>query len=208
MRETASTMVSAEEQKVSADARFPWRSQIRVRLNQMPSEQELRKASRPAAVLVAIIERAEPTVMLTKRTDDMPTHAGQISFPGGRFHADDESFTATALREFEEEMGVAREYVELAGYLDPFHTANSGFLILPVVGFLHAEYKLAVNPREVAAVFEAPLSFLADPKNRGRLVIERDGLRREFTTIEFEGHTIWGATAAMLFNLAERLRDS
>jgi 8-oxo-dGTP pyrophosphatase MutT (NUDIX family) len=200
-------MVSASEKDRDANVRFPWRARIVARISREPSEEKLREALRPAAVLVPIIERAEPSVMLTKRTDDMPTHAGQISFPGGRFHTGDASFTDTALREFEEEMGIARESVEIAGYLDPFETANSGFLILPVVGFLSADYKLAVNPREVADVFEAPLSSLKDAKNRGRMTVERGGSTREFVTIEFNGHTIWGATAAMLFNLIERLKD-
>jgi len=207
MRETPSVMVSASNRSPDADRRLPWRARIRARLSPEPSERELRKAERPAAVLVPVVERAEPAVLLTKRTEDMPTHAGQVCFPGGRFHADDESFTATALREFEEEIGVARDLVEIAGYLDPFETANSGFLILPVVGFLRPDYTLDVNVQEVADVFEAPLSFLMDPGNRGRMVLDRGGVKREFTTIEFKGHTIWGATAAMLFNLSERLRE-
>src|SRR5262249_12495628 len=206
MLETARSMVSASGAE-DEDAPSFWRRRIRERLSSEPSENELRRAARPAAVLVPIVERREPAVLLTKRTEDMPTHAGQVCFPGGRFHAEDESFTATALREFEEETGVAREFVELAGYLDPFETANSGFLILPVVGFLRGDYRLDVNAREVADVFEVPLAVLMAPENRGRMILERAGLKREFVTIEFKGHTIWGATAAMLFNLSERLRD-
>jgi 8-oxo-dGTP pyrophosphatase MutT (NUDIX family) len=208
MGDTAKEMVSAGERNMRGDTRLPWRERMRARLSPKPSESELRKAARPAAVLVPVVERAEPAVLLTKRTDEMPTHAGQVCFPGGRFHADDVSFTATALREFEEETGIARATVEIAGYLDPFETANSGFLILPVVGFLRPGFLLEVNAQEVAEVFEVPLSFLMDAKNRGRMIQERAGIAREFVTIEFGGHTIWGATAAMLFNLSERLRDT
>src|SRR5262245_25816500 len=193
MRETTSTRVCASgagDETMSPS----WRQRIRERLISRPSESELRKAERPAAVLVPIVERKEPAVLLTKRTEDMPTHAGQVCFPGGRFHAEDKSFTVTALREFEEETGVARDLVEIAGYLDPCETANSGFLILPVVGFLRSDYRLAVSAREVADVFEIPLPALMDPENRGRMTLERGGIKREFVTIEFKGHTIWGAT--------------
>lgn len=207
MRRSAADMVSGPK---GAGGQFShqWREHIRARLIREPSEVELRKAARPAAVLVPFVAREEPFVLLTKRTDDMPTHAGQVCFPGGRFHEEDASFTATALREFEEETGIARSLVEVAGYLEPFETAVSGFLILPVVGFLLPDYKLTLNTREVADVFEVPLSFLMDPKNRGTMVLERAGARREYVTIEFRGHTIWGATASMLFNLEKRLRAS
>ncbi len=207
MRGMADDMVSGRSGGPDLGFSPGWREHIRARLSREPSEEALRKALRPAAVLIPFVSREEPFILLTKRTDDMPTHAGQVCFPGGRFHQEDASFTATALREFEEETGIARSSVEVAGYLDPFETANSGFLILPVVGFLPPDYKLSFNAREVADVFEAPLSFLMDSNNRGRMVLERAGTRREFVTIEFRGHTIWGATASMLFNLEQRLKS-
>jgi 8-oxo-dGTP pyrophosphatase MutT (NUDIX family) len=199
-------------EKNAADAlrneRLAWRARVMSRLNRKAAELDLREVLRPAAVLVPIVERAEPTVLLTLRTEHLPTHAGQISFPGGRYHATDASLTETALRELEEEVGIERTVVDLAGYLDPHETLNSGFLILPVVGFLRSDFQLRVNEQEVAEVFEAPLDFLVNAKNRGRMEVMRGGMMREYDTIQFGPHTIWGATAAMIFNLADRLREA
>ena len=191
----------------ASEAGFAWRARIAARLDQTPQELKLSGDMRPAAVLVPIVERAEPTVLLTLRTEHLPTHAGQVSFPGGRFHVSDASLTETALRELEEEIGISRSLIELAGYLDFHETVNSGFLILPVVGFVREDFALRVDVHEVAEVFEVPLDFLLDPKNRVRMRAERGGVIREFDTIQFGTHTIWGATAAMIVNLSERLRD-
>lgn len=183
------------------------RERIRAALRPVPPDPSLfAPPLRPAAVLVPVIERDEPTLLFTRRTEEMPSHAGQISFPGGRFHAEDSSLTATALRETEEEIGIGPSAVELAGFLDAYETLNSGFMILPVVGFLKPGYVLSPNAREVAEVFEVPLGFLIDPKNHGLRRLERGGVVREFFAIEYRGHTIWGATAAMIVNLSERLR--
>ena len=160
---------------------------------------------RPAAVLLPIVERAEPYALFTRRTEDLPSHAGQICFPGGRYHPDDETLIQTALREMEEEIGLSPDQVEIAGFLDSYETLNTGFTILPVVGYLRADFKLIVNPREVAEVFEAPLAYILDPQNHALKSVERDGVLREFYAIEYSGHTIWGATAAMIVNLSERL---
>jgi 8-oxo-dGTP pyrophosphatase MutT (NUDIX family) len=201
-------MVSAIELGSDAsDGRRAWRARIQARLYRKPRELVLRPDMRPAAVLVPIVEREEPSVLLTRRTEHLPTHAGQISFPGGRFQASDESLTETALREFEEEIGIARDLVELAGYLDFHETVNSGFLILPVVGFVREDFTLEVDAHEVAEVFEVPLDFLLNPKNRARMHAERGGVMRDFDTIQFGAHAIWGATAAMIVNLSERLKD-
>ena len=192
--------------KDGRESQPPWRARIEARLNRNPAELDLRQGLKPAAVLVPIVERAEPTVLLTKRSEKMPTHAGQISFPGGRVHAADDTLVATALRELEEEIGIRADFVSLGGFLDPYETVNSGFMILPVVGFVRGDFTLDVNAREVAAVFEAPLEFLVDPRNRARVSVERQGVLREFHTIAFGAHTIWGATAEMIVNLGERLR--
>jgi 8-oxo-dGTP pyrophosphatase MutT (NUDIX family) len=201
-------MVSAAEiGSTASDGRRRWRARIEARLNRKPTELRPTGDVSPAAVLVPIVERAQPTVLLTLRTEHLRTHAGQVSFPGGRFQASDHSLTETALREFEEEIGIGRLAVTLAGYLDFHETANSGFLILPVVGFVREDFELRVDTYEVAEVFEVPLDFLLDPKNRVRMRTERGGVLREFDTIEFGTHTIWGATAAMIVNLSERLRD-
>jgi 8-oxo-dGTP pyrophosphatase MutT (NUDIX family) len=183
----------------------PWRARIESRLDRVPSELKLGQTLKPAAILLPIIEREEPSILLTKRTDAMPTHAGQISFPGGRVHMGDASLVDTALRELEEETGIRREFVTVAGFLDPYETVNSGFMILPVVGFVRQGFTLRVSAREVAEIFEVPLAYLCDPKNRSRMSVERQGVMREFHTIPFAGHTIWGATAEIIVNLTGRL---
>jgi 8-oxo-dGTP pyrophosphatase MutT (NUDIX family) len=182
-----------------------WRSRIEARLDRMPTELKLGEVLKPAAVLFPIVEREEPSILLTKRSEGMPTHAGQISFPGGRLHASDTSLVDTALRELAEEIGIGREFVTVGGFLDPYETVNSGFMILPVVGFVREGFKLQVNAREVAEAFEVPLDYLCDPRNRQRMSVERQGVMREFHTIPYKGHTIWGATAEMIVNLSGRL---
>ena len=182
------------------------RQRISASLRRSPPEwSALDRGLRPAAILLPIVERDEPYALFTRRTEDLPSHAGQICFPGGRYHPDDESLVRTALREMEEEIGLPSDRVEIAGFLDPHETLNTGFMILPVVGYVPADLKLAINPREVAEVFEAPLAYILDPKNQAIRSLERAGVRREFFAIDYAGHTIWGATAAMIVNLSERL---
>jgi 8-oxo-dGTP pyrophosphatase MutT (NUDIX family) len=182
------------------------REQIRAVLRPAPPElSALEPSLRPAAVLMPIVERGESSMLFTRRTEHLPSHAGQICFPGGRYHADDKTLIRTALREMEEEIGLPPEAVEVAGFLDSHETLNTGFAILPVVGFLGAEFMLSINPQEVAEVFEAPLAYILDPVNHVRRSIEREGVLREFYAIDYGAHTIWGATAAMIVNLSERL---
>ena len=182
------------------------RERIAASLRRTPPELRATETGlRPAAVLLPIVERTEPYALFTRRTDDLPSHAGQICFPGGRYHPDDDTLIRTALREVEEEIGLPPDMVEVAGFLDTYETLNTGFTILPVVGYLRADFKLIVNPREVAEVFEAPLSYILAPKNQAIKSVERGGVLREFFAIEYGGHTIWGATAAMVVNLSERL---
>jgi 8-oxo-dGTP pyrophosphatase MutT (NUDIX family) len=163
---------------------------------------------RRAAVIVPIILRDEPVLLFTRRTEHLPSHAGQICFPGGTYHVSDETLIRTALRELQEEIGVPAGGVTVAGFLDLYETLNSGFRILPVVGFLDANCPLAINQDEVAEVFEAPLSFLIDPRHQALKYAERGGVMREFYSIQFGHHEIWGATAAMIVNLSERLRSA
>ncbi|HEV2563247.1 MAG TPA: CoA pyrophosphatase [Rhizomicrobium sp.] len=158
----------------------------------------------PAAVLLPIIARAEPSVLFTRRTLHLPSHAGQVSFPGGRAHADDVSLVDTALRETHEETGIEASYVSIAGFLDAYET-GTGYAILPVVGMLREGFTLTPNPDEVAEIFEVPLAFLLDPKNRSRQSREWQGRAREFWAFHYDRHYIWGATAAILVNFAERL---
>lgn len=163
---------------------------------------------RRAAVIVPIIMRDEPILLFTRRTEHLPSHAGQICFPGGSYHASDETLIRTALRELEEEIGVPADGITIAGFLDLYETLNSGFRILPVVGFLDANCPLTINQDEVAEVFEVPLSFLIDPNHQALKYAERGGVMREFYSIQFGRHEIWGATAAMIVNLSERLRST
>src|SRR6266852_1492828 len=182
------------------------RERIRAALRPTPPELSASEPSlRPAAVLMPIVERGEPSVLFTRRTEHLPSHAGQICFPGGRYHSDDKTLIQTALREMEEEIGLPPAAVEIAGFLDSYETLNTGFAILPVVGFLGTDFMLSVNAQEVAEVFEAPLAYILDPKNHARRSVEREGVLREFYAIDYGAHTIWGATAAMIVNLSERL---
>jgi len=194
------------EQAGEATAKPFSRDVIRAALRATPPPVSPAQAAlRPAAVLLPIVEHRTPSVLFTRRTEDLPSHAGQICFPGGRYHASDETRIRTALREVEEEIGLPSGEVEVAGFLDSHDTLNSGFNILPVVGFLSPGYQLRIDPREVAEVFEAPLAYVLDPANRALKSLERGGIVRQFHAIEYNGHTIWGATAAMIVNLSERL---
>src|SRR5258706_13139881 len=183
------------------------RERIRAALRPTPPELSASEPSlRPAAVLMPIVEREQPSVLFTRRTEHLPSHAGQSCFQGGRFHADDKTLIQTALREMEEEIGLPPDAVEIAGFLDSYETLNTGFAILPVVGFVGRDFMLSVNAQEVAEVFEAPLAYILDPKNHALRSVERRGVMREFYAIDYGAHTIWGATAALIVNLLERLR--
>jgi 8-oxo-dGTP pyrophosphatase MutT (NUDIX family) len=158
----------------------------------------------PAAVLLPIVLRSEPTILFTERTAHLSRHAGQVSFPGGRANSDDLSLVETALRETKEETGIAASYVTIAGFLDPYET-GTGYAILPVVGLLAEGFVLMPDPNEVAEVFEVPLAFLLDSKNRERHTREWQGRQRSYYAYTYDGHYIWGATAAILSGFAERL---
>jgi len=157
----------------------------------------------PAAVLMPIIAKPEPTVLLTQRTETLSRHAGQVSFPGGRVDPTDETALATALRETHEETGITSDFVNVAGYMEGYET-GTGFAILPVVGVVKPGFTLMPNPAEVHDIFEVPLFFLLDPKNRERQSREWQGRVREFYAFNYGSHYIWGATAAILVNFAER----
>lgn len=160
---------------------------------------------RPAAVLVPIILRPEPTMLFTRRSIALRRHAGQVSFPGGAAETVDLSRAATALRELTEETGIEPQFVTVAGYLETYETIT-GFAVAPVVGVVAEGFALAPDEREVDGVFEVPLSFLIDPDNCRIDSREFNGSARHFYVFEFESHYIWGATAAMLRMLSERLQ--
>ena len=165
-------------------------------------------ALRPAAVLVALIDRADgPRVLLTRRTEALRHHAGQISFPGGSIDAGDADPVAAALREADEEVGLDAGLLMPLGYLDPFVTIT-GFHVFPVVATVSRKYVPRLDPAEVAEAIEVPLDFLLDARNVHELEVEWQGRRRRLLEYRYEGHRIWGATAAMLVNLRLRLEQA
>ncbi|CAH0354377.1 CoA pyrophosphatase [Aquabacterium sp. CECT 9606] len=167
---------------------------------------------RPAAVLIPLVMRPEPTVLLTQRSLHLKAHGGQISFPGGRHEPADITPVNTALREAHEEVGLHPERVEVLGSL-PTYTTNSGFVVTPVVGLLQPWdlddelLKLERQPGEVDDIFEVPLAFLMNPAHHQRRMLIVAGAPVEFlampwsSTLAEEPYFIWGATAAMLRNL-------
>lgn len=158
----------------------------------------------PAAVLVAVVDRPEPTVILTLRPETLRRHAGQISFPGGRIEPEDGGPIAAALREAEEEIGLPPADVNVIGVADRYITIT-GFEVTPVVGVLPPGLALTPHPGEVADMFEAPLRYLLDPAHQQiRTAIFR-GRERTYYEIDWKGRRIWGATAAMIVNLSRRL---
>ena len=159
---------------------------------------------KPAAVLLPLVFRHEPQVLLTQRTHHLTRHAGQVAFPGGRADPGDISLVETALRETQEETGIEPAYVTIAGFLDA-HETGTGYAILPVVGLLSEGFALSPHAAEVAEIFEVPLSFLLDPVNKKTQSREFQGHMRTFYSFTYEGHYIWGATAAMLLNFGERI---
>ena len=163
---------------------------------------------KPAAVLVPIIAHDSGlTLLFTRRATHLKNHSGQVSFPGGRAAPADASAEATALREAEEEIGLAPERVELLGRL-PEYCTRSGFCITPVVGAVAPPLTLRPDANEVEEIFEVPLSFLLDTRNHQRQSREWQGELRWFYAMPYQGHYIWGATAAMLVNLARHLAQA
>jgi len=156
-----------------------------------------------ASVLVGLVQREQPMVLLTERTAHLSTHSGQVAFPGGRADPGDATPADTALREAEEEVGLAREFVEVLGIL-PTYVTGSSFIITPVVALVRPDCVLHPNPYEVADLFEVPLAFLLDPANHRRHVFDRDGVHREWFSMPYQdgdkNRFIWGATAGMLRN--------
>jgi 8-oxo-dGTP pyrophosphatase MutT (NUDIX family) len=150
-----------------------------------------------------IISGTTPRVLFTERSRHLARHAGQVSFPGGRADDTDVSLVQTALRETHEETGIEPTFVTVAGFLDTYET-GSGYAILPVVGVLSEGFALRPGAAEVERIFEVPLAYLLDPKNREQGHGQWQGHKRTYYTYHYAGHRIWGATAAMVVNFAER----
>lgn len=161
--------------------------------------------ARPAAVLVAVTDRPAPGVILTRRTETLRRHAGQIAFPGGRVDPEDRDAVAAALREAEEEIALPRGLVDVVGPADRYRTVT-GYDVTPVVGVIDPTLPLVPAEAEVAEVFEVPLDFLLDGANHREGSVIFQGAERRYYEILWEGYRIWGATAAMIVNLSRRLR--
>ncbi len=160
-----------------------------------------------AAVLIPIVARQpQAAVILTLRTASLRDHSGQIAFPGGKIGPDDAGPAATALREAEEEIGLPASSVSLVGYLDAYLT-GTGFRVVPVVGRVEPDHPLVLNPEEVEAAFEVPLSFLMNPENHRVGSREFRGVMRQFYEMPFGDRYIWGATAGIIRALYERVFD-
>src|ERR1700759_4099649 len=157
---------------------------------------------RPAAVLIAVVDHAQPTVLLTQRSAHLNDHAGQISFPGGKIDPGDASPMDAALREAEEEVGLDRSFVDPIGYLDVYGT-SFGFRILPTLARVKPGFQLTINQGEVDDAFEVPLSFLMNPANHQLHAKEFRGMERTYYAMPFAERYIWGATAGILRSLYE-----
>ncbi|WP_350335086.1 CoA pyrophosphatase [Coralliovum pocilloporae] len=153
---------------------------------------------RDAAVLVPIVSYpGEPKVLLTQRTNHLPSHAGQVAFPGGKIDASDASAVHAALRETEEEIGIPEDLITVHGAL-PTYQSRSGYRIVPVIGLIEPGYDLALNEGEVELAFEVPLSFLMDPDQHRKTSRIWQGNERFFYEMPYDGHYIWGVTAGII----------
>jgi 8-oxo-dGTP pyrophosphatase MutT (NUDIX family) len=158
-----------------------------------------------AAVLVAVTDRPEPGLILTKRPDTMRKHPGQVAFPGGRVDEGDADLVAAALREAHEEIALPPSAAELVGLADRYHTIT-GFDVTPVIVVVPPDLDLHPNADEVEAIFEAPLSYVLDAANHAKRALDWHGTTRHYYEMHWDGFRIWGATAAMLVNLSRRLQ--
>ncbi|MDN0084001.1 CoA pyrophosphatase [Crenobacter sp. SG2305] len=164
-------------------------------------------APRPAAVLIPLLWHPEtPTVLLTRRADNLSQHPGQVSFPGGKVDPHDAGPVAAALREAHEEVGLDRAAVQVVGML-PLYNTITNFVVTPVVGLIAPPVQLTPAPGEVAEVFELPLELALDIGRYRREAFLRDGERHHRLVLDFDGQRVWGATAAMLYRLALQLGD-
>ena len=157
------------------------------------------RPTRTAAVLVPLLDSAEPAIVFTRRADHLPQHAGQVSFPGGAAEEDDSSAVQTALREAQEEIGLPPEAARPIGFLDRMDTI-SDYRVLPVVALVTPPVIWKPDAREVAEVFTVPLAIVLDTERYESRIVERDGQEHLIYTLRWQGHIIWGATAAMLIS--------
>jgi 8-oxo-dGTP pyrophosphatase MutT (NUDIX family) len=165
------------------------------------------EGTRDAAVLIPIVSGPEPTLLFTVRTDHLPSHKGQISFPGGAIDDGDASPIEAALREAEEEIGLRRDEVRIIGELDSVPTFVTGYVVAPVVGWLDHLPPLVPNPHEVAEILEVPIAHLVDA-NRVEAGYDHQGREVPTEAWLWEHHVIWGATARILRNFLNHLAEA
>jgi 8-oxo-dGTP pyrophosphatase MutT (NUDIX family) len=163
------------------------------------------RPTRTAAVLVPLLDLPEPEIVFTRRADHLPQHPGQVSFPGGAAEENDSSAVQTALREAQEEIGLPPEVAQPIGFLDRMDTI-SDYRVLPVVALVTPPVIWKPDPREVAEVFTVPLAIVLDTERYEIRIVVRDGEEYPIYTLRWQGHIIWGATAAMLLNLTSRMQ--
>lgn len=204
---------SADDVRSRADTRLverepgilPRRGDYDLNPELLPDARKAVSTLTPAAVLIPVVERAgEARLVFTQRTTDLPAHAGQVSFPGGKVDESDLNPVDAALREAEEEIGLAREFVDVIGELDSYQT-GTGFHIHTVIGVVSGEARFTRNEREVSEVFDVPLRYLMAPSNFQQHKKFWRGKDRAFYAISYEERYIWGATAGIVRNFYERL---
>lgn len=157
----------------------------------------------PAAVLIAVVERGEPTVLLTQRPTNMRDHPGQVAFPGGKIDPGEDAIAA-ALREADEELALPRKAVRVIGTTDTYHT-GTGFVVTPVLGVIEPDLPLVPNADEVEAWFEVPLATLLNPDCWTERSTVWKGRDRRYLDMHYDGFRIWGVTAAICYNLSRRI---
>ncbi len=190
---------------VRLPAREPFR-ELNPHLVDTPEFESRNEARKPASVLIPILDRAEPTILLTVRSPRTPTHAGQVSLPGGKVQAGDRDRAHTALRETEEEVGIPQADVRVIGDLGD-HFGGLGYCVTPYVGVVNAEAPLLACPREVAEIFEVPLGFVLDLSNHGFAENDHNGYRLKHFALQYRHYTIWGLTGGILRSFAEQARQ-
>jgi 8-oxo-dGTP pyrophosphatase MutT (NUDIX family) len=175
-----------------------------------PDHPRLKSAAplRNAAVLIPVIDHGEDrggaTMLLTKRAETLRSHTGQVAFPGGAIDPDDPTPEFTALRETREEIGLPNNFIDVVGRM-PDYISGSGYRIAPVLGVVRPGFSLHLNPDEVDAAFEVPLSFLMDPANHHRDSRMWNDLEWVFYEMPYDGRRVWGVTAGIIRTLYERL---
>ncbi len=175
------------------------------RLNPASRASIVREGLRPAAVLVPVVDRPDgATVLLTKRTEKLKSHPGQVAFPGGRVDPGDVSVEAAAMREADEEIGLKADHIEIVGRLSDYYS-GSGFRITPVLSVVRPGFTLTINPDEVDDAFEVPLHFLMDAANHQTDSRIWNNIERYFYTMPYDGRHIWGVTAGIIRAVHDRL---